>query len=29
MSKQIDCTWDFVVKAPGGKEEKSIVKYKD
>ena len=28
MSKQIDCTWDFVVKAPGGKEEKSIVSLK-
>lgn len=28
MSKQIDCSWNFVVKAPGGKEEKSIVTLK-
>lgn len=28
MAKVIDCTWDFVVKAPGGKEEKSIVSLK-
>ncbi|AUM12374.1 hypothetical protein [Ketobacter alkanivorans] len=28
MSKVIDCSWDFVVKAPGGKEEKSVVTLK-
>ena len=28
MAKVIDCTWDFVVKAPGGKEEKSVVSLK-
>jgi hypothetical protein len=28
MSKVIDCKWNFVVKAPGGKEEKSIVTLK-